>query len=314
MSIDPPWRLDPLQTITDVHWQEDDRYIVIALDIEPSPTIDFQRTHFTRYKTNIDTTPGPNPGDTTGVEWIWFVTEFRWVWASQAIIAENFSGGVWTSIEYGTGPPVSGLSNVETIAADGVSSGRGRSVTLSGLPSLPVDQSVGNAEQCAAVGPGNNAYWPNARWAPVTGGPVLTDAGDPINVPGFSNTPFKTGTSVSIRMRGVPMIGPHGQAPLSLPWHVGLNFQYATPWFVGFQPEGGPYIASSGVHEDDLSTFGEFEIDTSSIVATAVNIPKTWRAVGCALAQGDPWESGGAAASGRPGIMYVLLDSEITST
>ncbi len=230
MAVDPPYRLDPLQNIVDVKWG-DDRYLVLTLFITCNPTIEFQRFHFTFFQTDLAVNPGTVFGATTGVEWPWFVTQFRWVWVSQQIEAQDWNGTEWTTIQDTPADAIKS-SNITTLSAKGVRSGS-VTCTITGLPSLPITNSVGGVSQAAAHGPTNASFWPRPRWASITGASILTDEGKPIFIPGSSTINFKTASIATLRMRGIAMGSAFGVT--FAPEMVGVVQMYQTPYLVGFR-------------------------------------------------------------------------------
>lgn len=305
MAIDPPYRLDPLQNVVDVKWG-DDRYLVLGLFITCSPTIEFQRLKFQFFSTDLAVNPGTAFGATTGIEWPWFATQFRWVWTSQQIEAEDWNGTQWTTIKDTPSDPIK-PSAITVYSSKAVPSGP-VSCTVTGLPSLPITVSISaGASQAAAHGPANNLFWPRPRWAPITGGDVLTDEGKRIFIPGSSTISFKNSTSSTISMRGISMGAAHGVT--FAPEMVGVVQMYQTPYLVGFRDEGGPVIVSPGIIEDNLTTFGALNVSIGGIKATSTDGKRQWNAIGSALEQSPTWTSASLFA-GTTGAVYVLCEKQ----
>lgn len=272
-GFDPPWRLDPLQEIVNVHWKDEDEEnsFVFLLLVQRLATLDFQNS------------PRPGTGSIAFwrmphnyqiVEGDWtHLTAFRYTWQSQQPInTGTIANPVWEDesqrhpIEWSTNPinEWAGLPNLPmTIVAGGVYAG----VESGGLGSLAL------------------RWHPQAQWRQPEGDIV---AGEDMVGPS-DDIPFRRGTSVTIRMLGIAS----GQ-----PDNMGLN------------PEGSPVPnpIPFGQFPAPEAYSVEFAEQTFNLSGVTITSPKgtVWKPVAVAVHQPTEVSPINQPHLGSTGTVYVL--------
>lgn len=321
MAIDPPYRLDPLQNVVNVKWGAL-KYLTCALEINPSPTIAFQQQSLAVYNTDRDGLVPPPVSFP-------LITQFRWVWRSQAIrLTAPYTGplfggswaaaadavanpiGVWrlrlvepTPSNPSPDPPVIWESTATEARID------------SGDPGLPLTTGAA-AGALSAIGSAPTSFWPQGLWDKPTGSNVSIDIGSLTSIPIESpdaddwgdgvqrsaDNRYKSASSVTIRLRAWTM------AETSLPGF-------------GFVPEGG-WVQ---LDQEPAQTFApltisglrvSIKVSTVDEQGTHRTVWRPYRSIGASLSQtGAPGEEdgyviGGPAYSRPAGRMWILLERE----
>jgi hypothetical protein len=269
MAINPPYRFDPLQNVVNVSWFAAD-YLTVTMEIDRSPTLDFQRTMFARQTT-----------DTTQVLPLPFplfpeITVFRWIWRRQSIIligpySGPSIGGQWTECKdaeetaFGQAQYANAGGSFAPLEND-VAAFR-----FEGIPELPIEDG-GASGALSAIGSVRTRFWPAALWDNLSGAVYVDPDRPSTDLPPAPNSkPFRVASSATIRL-----------------W----AWTHADEPFLGFVPEGGwikgPLVPTV---PEPTESFSPYTVDMSALRIWRNG--RAWRYVAAALdQQPGPFEEG----------------------
>jgi hypothetical protein len=291
-SIDPPWRLDPLQEIINVHWKDEAEGWIFPINIVSRASLGFHQTgrdgfqffapmgH--EYRRN-DGTGLPGHGSLTGMINT-YLTGFTYMWSTQTPEMEFGSFGPWIDRSANHPIPI-GFVDVDTV--------------YTGLPSLPQERPVAGVQYVGtAVVSGANStnYAPTAQWEDPTGEQLLDEPLAPNNIP------WRRGTSATIRMIGVAA----SASGLSFDYEFGIapdGTEAIIPAEeMGFTGPGAGLVTNSGEYP---ATFEELEISLAGVTVTKDGV--IYKPVAVSHQPGSrPTVAGGHLMPPRTGIIWVL--------
>lgn len=282
-GFDPPWRIDPLQEIINVHWKEEvEEDVQFHFLVERIATLGFMneilangtaRTFWRAFDWSFEVVDGDLDAIEAGYPF--YITAFRYIWQTQRPhnIASN-ANPVWADLL--DEPPIPGLHADE----------------ITGLPSLPMTVEV-PAQTMLCVPEETNATnlheHPIARWEEPTG-EILAD--EPIAWAATSTQPaerYRRGTSITIKMIGLTCVNSGKRFPVDvpLPYDNGPNGNILAAMTAEVPLAGGTGGHSeSGVYP---TSFAEQTFDLSAVEITVMRgsppAPEIWKPVAVALRQ-----------------------------